>query len=149
MFPNFKTPTGIQSYKWKQQNILANLYHSIFLICYLKSRSDVLLAYLLTYFQMHQGTLETNPSCNKSQFQPPKLHTSHPLIFHQLYLVYFKFRILYLPGGSPLSSVTPSSTPCHQKSPNRLSTSYLLWPYMVNFKLPLYFPGGGGAWWWW
>ena len=35
-------------------------------------------------------------------------------------------------------------TPCHQKSPCRLSTSYLLTIYMVNFKLHLYFPGWVG-----
>ena len=36
------------------------------------------------------------------------------------------------------------ATPCQQKSPSRLSTSYLLTIYMVNFKLHLYFPGWVG-----
>ena len=49
--------------------------------------------------------------------------------------------------GSLLCSATPSY-PCHQKSPSRLSTSYPLTIYMVNFKLHLYFPGWGwvGGW---
>ena len=37
------------------------------------------------------------------------------------------------------------ATPCQQKSPSRLSTSYLLTIYMVNFKLHLYFPGWVGV----
>ena len=57
--------------------------------------------------------------------------------------------MIYLPvwDGSFLCSATPSY-PCHQKSPSRLSTSYPLTIYMVNFKLDLYFPGGGseGGW---
>ena len=48
----------------------------------------------------------------------PKLHTSHPLNFHRLYMANFKFEI-YLPGlsGSLLSSATPSY-PLPQKMQN-------------------------------
>ena len=59
--------------------------------------------------------------------------TRCPLNFHRLYFVNFKFRI-YMSrlGGSPLSCATPSYT----------------LPYLVNFKLYLYFPGGRGGWGW-
>ena len=46
---------------------------------------------------------------------------------------------------SPLVRSTPS-TKYHQKSPSRLSTSYTLNIYVVNFKLPFYFPGCGDGW---
>ena len=61
-----------------------------------------------------------------------KLQTSHPLIFHQLYLVYFRFRMLYLPGlgGSLLSSVTPSY-PLPPKIPK---PTYKIWLFSSSLS---------------
>ena len=66
------------------------------------------------------------PPVIKFNSNRPKSHTSHPLDFHRLYLVNFKFMI-HLPGlgGSPLS---------------RAISSY---PHLPKFTKH-YFPGG-----WW
>ena len=44
-------------------------------------------------------------------------------------------------GGSPLSSATPSY-PLPPKDHQADYPPATYWPYMVNFKLHLYFPGG-------
>ena len=103
-----------------------------------------LLACLLTFLYT---CLQRRPNCplltvNSNR---PKSHNRHPLNFHRLYLVNFKFMI-YLPGwdGSLLCSATPSY-PCHQKLPTRLSTSYLLTIYgQFQAASLLSLVGGGG-----
>ena len=48
-------------------------------------------------------------------------------------------------GGSPLSSVTPN----YPLPPKNHQSEYLpatYWPYIVNFKLYLCFPGVWGGW---
>ena len=69
--------------------------------------------------------------------------TRCPLNLHRLYFINFKFKI-YMSGlgGSPLSSSTPSYTlPPKNHQADYPPATY--WPYTVNFKLHLYFPGGG------
>ena len=73
----------------------------------------------------------------------PNSHTRCSLNFHRLYSVNFKFKI-YLSGlgQSPLSSAIQS----YPLPPNNNQTDYppaTYWPYIVNFKLHLFFPGGG------
>ena len=103
-------------------------------------------ACLLTYFPISLS--HRRPNCPAITVNPnwPKSYTSHPLDFHRLYLVNFKFMI-YLPGwdGSILGSAT-QSYPCHQKSPSRLSTSYLLTIY-GQFQAASLLSLVGGGWW--
>ena len=64
-----------------------------------------------------------------ANYNCPNLHTSHTLNFHLSYLANFKSKIyLTLYGGFPQPSANVSllATPLQQKSPSRLSTSYLL-----------------------
>ena len=119
-------------------NLVTSTYlHTSLLTC--------MLACLLTFLYT---CLQRRPNCplltvNSNR---PKSHNSHPLNFHRLYLVNFKFMI-YLPGwdGSLLCSATPSY-PCHQKLPTRLSTSYLLTIYGQFQAASLLSLVGGGGW---
>ena len=101
-------------------------------------------ACLLNYFPAYLGYCPVI-TVNSDR---PKSNTSHPLNFHQLYLVNFKF-IMYWPvgGGSLLRNVTPSY-PLPQKLPKRLSTSYLLTIYGQFQAASLLSRVGGGGWGW-
>ena len=111
--------------------------------------------------------LHRRPNCPvmKVNYNCPKSHTSHTFNFHLLF--YFKSKI-YLTwyGGFPLPSATVPllATPLRQKSPSKLSTSYLLaihgqfhaasplfrvgWVVMIKLKTNLSSTGTGLNWNW-
>ena len=120
-------------------NLLTSTYlHTSLLTC----MPACLLTFLYTCLQRRPNCPLLTVNSNR-----PKSHNRHPLNFHRLYLVNFKFMI-YLPGwdGSLLCSATPNY-PCHQKLPTRLSTSYLLTIYgqfQAASLLSWGWVGGGG-----
>ena len=113
---------------WAYQQIILT---SGLLTCLLACLPAYFLSYICLPTYMRPNCPEITVNSN------PKSSTSHPLNFHRLYLVNFMINWL----GLELQA-----TPCHQKSPSRISTCCLLIIHS-QFQAASTFPeidGGGG-----
>ena len=141
---------------WEDKKLGLELSCACFKICCFNMISKILLVNVTTTNKCPPLSINSQ---NFATLTSIPMAPNHTLAIHIIsteftwsisnlwYYTYFGWVDLLYP-------VPHQANPCHQKSQIRLSTSYLLtiygqpatyWPYMVNFKLHLYFPGVGGG----
>ena len=87
----------------RSQNLLLPFPLTLQLVCFFPCMNACLLTFLYTCLYRKPNCPVTTVNSNR-----PKSHTSHPLKFHWLYLLNFKFMILEFQGPyGPLRNFSP------------------------------------------